>query len=95
MTVKNSTLEGWTSFGNSTTASFEKVKFECGKFANFKPYTSVTLTDCSFEEGFMIDFTSLTGTITLKNCTYNGTVLTAENFATVVSKIDGTPSVAF
>lgn len=95
LTVKNSTLEGWTSFGNSTTASFEKVKFECGKFANFKPYTSVTLTDCSFEEGFMIDFTSLTGTITLKNCTYNGTVLTVENFATVVSKIDGTPSVAF
>ena len=96
LNVTNSTLEGWTSFGSSTTASFTNVKFECGKYANFKPYTSVTLTDCSFEDGFMIDFTSIgTGVITFKNCTYNGTVLTTENFATTVTKIDGTPSVAF
>lgn len=96
LNVTNSTLEGWTSFGSSTTASFTNVKFECGKYANFKPYTSVTLTDCSFEDGFMIDFTSIgTGVITFKNCTYNGTVLTAENFATTVTKIDGTPRVAF
>lgn len=95
LTVKNSTLEGWTSYGTSTTASFENVKFECGAYANFKPYSSVTLTNCSFEEGFMIDFTSIgTGVVTLKNCTYNGTVLTAENFATV-AKVDGTPNVAF
>lgn len=95
LTVKNSTLEGWTSYGTSTTASFENVKFECGAYANFKPYSSVTLTNCSFEEGFMIDFTSIgTGVVTLKNCTYNGTVLTAENFATL-AKVDGTPNVAF
>lgn len=95
LTVKNSTLEGWTSYGTSTTASFENVKFECGAYANFKPYSSVTLTDCSFEEGFMIDFTSIgTGVVTLKNCTYNGTVLTAENFL-AVAKYDGTPNVAF
>ena len=91
LTVKNSTLQGWISYGNSTTASFEKVNFICGgNFDdNFKPYTSVVLTDCTFENGFQIDFTSLDGVITFKNCTYNGTVLTAENFATVVVEKDG------
>ena len=33
-------------------------------------------------------------TITFKNCTYNGTILTAENFA-ATAKIDGTARVAF
>jgi hypothetical protein len=37
----------------------------------------------------MIDFTSLNGVITFKNCTYNGVKLTAANFGTVVSPIDG------
>ena len=83
--VTNSTLEGWTSFGGSTTATFTNVKFECGTYANFKPYTSTTLTDCSFEAGFQIDLSSLTGVITLKNCTYAGTVLTAENIASVAN----------
>lgn len=95
LTVKNSTLEGWTSFGNSTTATFEKVRFECGEYGNFKPYSNVILTDCSFENGFMIDFTAIgSDKITFKNCTYNGTLLTEENFDTV-AKVDGTPSVIF
>lgn len=86
--VTNSVLEGWTSYGESTTASFTNVKFECGKYANFKPYTSVVLTDCEFEAGFMIDFTALNGAITFDNCKYNGVVITRENFAQIV-KIDG------
>lgn len=96
LTVKNSTLEGWTSYGNTTTASFDNVKFECGVYANFKPYSSVTLKDCSFEAGFQIDVTSLNGVITFENCTYNGVVLTAANFATV-AKYDGdiTGKIAF
>ena len=96
LNVVDSTLEGWTSFNGATTATFTNVKFECGAYANFKPYSSTTLTDCSFEDGFMIDFTELTGVITLKNCTYNGTVLTAENFANIVV-IDGdyTGKIAF
>lgn len=98
LAVSNSTLEGWTSYGDSTTASFDNVKFECGKYANLKPYTSTTLTDCSFEAGFMIDFTQISEgeKLTFVNCTYNGTVLTAENFAHV-AKIDGdcTGKIAF
>ncbi|MBR5492876.1 MAG: fimbrillin family protein [Alistipes sp.] len=96
LNVVDSTLEGWTSFGGSTTATFTNVKFECGAYANFKPYASTTLTNCSFEAGFMIDFTSLNGVITFDNCTYNGTVLTADNFASLVN-IDGdcTGKIAF
>lgn len=98
LNVKNSTLEGWTSYGSSTTASFENVMFTCGKYANYKPYSSTTLTGCSFEKGFQIDFTSLVagGVITFKNCTYDGTVLTAENFKSIVN-IDGdcTGKIAF
>ena len=96
LNVIDSTLEGWTSFNGATTATFTNVKFECGAYANFKPYTSTTLTNCSFEDGFQIDLSALTGVITLKNCTYNGTVLTAENFASIVN-IDGdyTGKIAF
>lgn len=96
LNVTNSTLEGWTSYGNSTTATFTKVNFECGEYANFKPYSSTVLTDCNFEAGFMIDFTALSGVLTFKNCKYNGEVLTAANFASLVN-IDGdcTGKIAF
>ena len=97
LAVSNSTLEGWTSFGDSTTATFNNVKFECGDYANFKPYASTTLTGCSFEKGFMIDFTSLTGVITFKNCTYDGVAMTEESFVNGTVKIDGdfTGKIAF
>ncbi len=91
LNVSNSTLEGWTSFGDKTDATFNNVKFECGKYANFKPHTSTTLTNCSFEDGFMIDFEEIQDgeVITFKNCTYNGVKLTAANFGTAVKVIDG------
>lgn len=88
--VRNSTIDGWVSYGDTTTATFENVKFVRGgeNFDNLKPYANTTLTNCSFEDGFMIDFTELNGVITFENCTYNGTVLTAENFGTIVT-VDG------
>lgn len=96
LNVKNSTLEGWTSYGTSTTASFENVAFTCGTYANFKPYSATTLKDCSFERGFQIDFTALTGVLTFDNCTYDGEVITEDNFATLV-QVDGdyTGKIAF
>ena len=97
LNVANSTLEGWTSYGDSTTATFTNVNFECGAYANFKPYTSTTLTNCSFEAGFMIDFTSLNGVITFDNCTYNGQPMTEDSFINGTVKIDGdfTGKIAF
>lgn len=96
LTVKNSTLEGWTSYSGSTTASFENVAFTCGTYANYRPYSSTTLTNCSFERGFQVDFTSLNGVLTFVNCTYAGEVITAENFASLV-QFDGdyTGKIAF
>ena len=92
--VSNSTLQGWTSYGTSTTATFDTVNFTCGNYyANneyssndnglFRPYGTTVCKDCTFENGFYIDLGSLAGTLTLKNCTYNGIVLTAENVASV------------
>ena len=94
LNVSNSTLQGWTSYGASTTATFTNVNFTCGNYyasnefssndnGLFRPYGTTVCEDCSFENGFYIDLGSLAGTLTLKNCTYNGTVLTAANVATV------------
>ena len=79
--VKNSTLQGWVSYGNSTSASFTKVAFVAGPYSNFKPYTSTVLTGCTFEAGCTIDLTALTGTLTLQDCKYNGAAITAQNIA--------------
>ena len=90
LNVVNSTLEGWTSYGNTTDATFTNVNFTCGKYANFKPYTNTTLTGCAFEGGFTIDLTEVAEgeVITFVNCTYGGVALTAENF-NAVAKVDG------
>ena len=99
LNVEDSTLEGWTSYGDKTTASFKNVKFECGKYANLKAYTSTVLEGCSFEAGFMIDFEEIEAgeTLTFKNCTYNGQPMTEESFINGTVKIDGdfTDKIAF
>ena len=99
LNVEDSTLEGWTSYGDKTTASFKNVKFECGKYANLKAYTSTVLEGCSFEAGFMIDFEEIEAgeTLTFKNCTYNGQLMTEASFINGTVKIDGdfTGKIAF
>lgn len=96
LNVSNSTLQGWTSYGSSTTASFKNTSFTCGTYAYFRPYGNTTLEDCNFEDGFVIDFSQLVSnntTITFKNCKYNGTLITAENINTL--KSSATEPVAF
>jgi len=87
LTVTNSTLKGWTSFGDSIeSASFTNVKFEQGTYYNdiygrvFRPYVNTTLEDCSFIEHFNLDLSSLTSghKVTVKNCTVAGQKLTAD-----------------
>lgn len=97
LNVSNSTLQGWTSYGNTTTATFTNVKFECGNYYGtdnknyssndnglFRPYGETLCENCSFEAGFYIDLGSLSGKLTLKNCTYNGEVITAANVESLV-----------
>lgn len=96
LTVKNSTLEGWTSYGTSTTATFDNVTFTCGTYellpaednypnGYFRPYGQTTLNNCKFAEGFTIDLGSLGAEKTVKfsNCYYNNVLITAENINTL------------
>ena len=96
LNIKNSTLEGWTSYGTSTTATFDNVTFTCGtykllpvedNFPNgyFRPYGQTTLNNCKFAEGFKIDLSSLGADKTVKfsNCYYNNVLITAENINTL------------
>jgi len=86
--VTNSTLAGWTSYGNIESASFTNVKFEQGTYYNniygrvLKPYVNTTLTDCSFIEHMNLDLSALAQgqKITITNCTVNGQAVTADVF---------------
>ena len=87
--VTNSTLKGWTSYGNAIeSASFTNVKFEQGTYYNniygrvLKPYVNTTLTNCSFIEHMNLDLSALTEghKITIVNCTVNGQAVTADVF---------------
>ena len=80
LNVTNSTLEGWTSYGTSTTASFTDVVFKSGVYNTFRPYGTTVCEDCEFTD-MIIDLGSQgTGcTITFKNCTVNGEALAASH----------------
>ena len=91
--VKNSTLEGWTSYGTAVKeATFTNVHFGIGTYfgensmfnGGIRPYSTAVFDNCTFDKGFYLSFEELTGEekITLKNCTVNGTVLTADNWKT-------------
>lgn len=83
--VTNSTLNGWTSFaGTLASAEFTDCKFGSnGTYAYLRPYCATTLTNCEFSDGFALDATR-TSEITLVNCTYNGTPITAANLISLL-----------
>lgn len=94
--VTNSTLAGWTSFGNINSASFTNVKFEQGTYYNniygrvLKPYVNTTLTDCEFVEHMNLDLSSLTQghKIIFENCTVNGQKVTASTLQVPANDAD-------
>lgn len=85
LTVVNSTMEGWLSYNAGTTATFENVAFTTKTYGRFRPYGTTTLTNCSFDNGYVIDLSRLAAgeTVTFVNCTYNGVALAAANITTV------------
>ena len=104
LTVSNSTLEGWTSFaGVFTAATFKNVHFGISTYfgansmfnGGIRPYQSVTLENCTFDQGFYLCLTELgTGAITLKNCKVGDLLITAGNIATeTLLKFEGTLTV--
>lgn len=99
LTVKNSTLVGWTSFsGGLASANFSNTHFGIGNYfgtesdpswnGNLKPYVKTTLTECTFDEGFYIDFSELAAgeILTLKNCKVGDTVITTTNIWSLLKK---------
>ncbi len=71
LSVKNSTLESWTSYGSTTTATFENVTFTAGSYNTYRPYGATTLTNCEFT-GMVIDLSQLVEPIVFDNCTVDG-----------------------
>ena len=81
--VKNSTLNGWTSYsGCMSKVTFENCKLgKSNGYAYLRPYSETELTDCEFtSEDYKLNAGG-TGayTITLTNCTKNDTAITADN----------------
>ena len=88
LVVTNSTIAGWTSYGNINSASFTNVEFKQGTYYNniygrvLKPYVNTVFTNCSFIEHMNLDLSALTNghKITIKNCTVNGQAVTTDVF---------------
>lgn len=83
LTVVNSTLQGWNSYGPNTTNHFENVKFIDGQFHNFRPYNNTVCVNCDFGTGVVIDLSCMVdgATIEFVNCTVNGAALTEANLS--------------
>ena len=98
LTVTNSVIAGWTSYGNGviSSASFTNVTFEQGTYYNniygrvLKPYANTVLTDCSFIEHMNLDLSELVigNKVTFKNCTVNGLAVTADVFTVPTTGAD-------
>lgn len=82
VTVKNTTLNGWTSFSDvHKSVTFDTCSFGKGSGYEFcRPYQSTTFTNCTFDDGYELD-TSETAddSLVFNNCTYAGEALTASN----------------
>ena len=93
LTVKNSTLNGWTSYaGCMSLVSFEKCNLgKSNGYAYLVAYADTTFTDCTFNDGYQIAAGDVSGkTITITNCKLaDGTIITAENFAEKLGDVDG------
>ena len=90
VTIKNTTLNGWTSFSNvHKSVIFEDCTFGEGSgYAYCRPYQPTTFTGCDFNEGFELDTTptqTADGALKFNGCTYAGEALSAENAAPLFS----------
>ena len=88
--VKDSKLLGWTSYGEMANgAYFDNTEFGKGTagYDFLRPYCDTTLTNCTFDGDFRMGAGATGFTITINNCYFNGTKLTASN---ITSMLDDT-----
>ena len=83
LTVKDSTLKGWTSYASTlSSASFTKCNFgEGNSYAFCRPYAPTLYDGCNFEAGFEMD---LRAACTFTNCYLNGVLIDATNIGDLV-----------
>ena len=97
MVVTNSTVNGWTSLagfksvsftscklGENSTKYWQNMGYDQDYDRLFRVYSPTTYTKCEFQQGYYLDM-SAGGTATLVNCTVNGTVITAANYADYIT----------
>lgn len=98
--VRNSTVNGWTSFnggfasaeftncniGFNTKGYWQKMGYNKLYDGLIKPYITTTFSGCNFDKDVYIDLSELKSgcTVTFDQCKVNGTVITAENFTTLL-----------
>ena len=82
LTITNSTLNGWTSYTSGIKlVTFENCKLGLNLYSYLRPYSETTLVNCEFtSDGYQLNAGGSDAyTITLTNCTKNGTPITADN----------------
>ena len=91
LTITNSTLNGWTSYtGGIDLVTFDSCKLGLNAYSYLRPYSKTTLVNCEFtSDGYQLNAGgSDSYTITLTNCTKNGTLITADNVKTLLLDMD-------
>ena len=91
LTIKNSTLNGWTSYTSGISlVSFENCKLGLNAYQYLRPYSETVIKDCEFTSaGYQLNAGGSDAyTITITNCTKNGTKITAENVQSLLLDID-------
>ncbi|MCR5611626.1 MAG: InlB B-repeat-containing protein [Clostridiales bacterium] len=89
ITVKNSTLKGWTSYSKVKASTFENVTFVKGNYDYMRPYGDTTFINCTFDSSFKLNVVN-GATATLEECyrtNANGesVLVTAANYSDFVS----------
>ena len=88
VTIKNSTLNGWTSFSNvHKSVDFVNCSFGKGSgYAYCRPYQATTFTGCTFAEGYEFDTSKAeANALSFNNCTYAGNAVSAKDSAALFS----------
>ena len=96
LTVSNSTIKGWSSYGTAikdltfTNCTFAQGTYYTNVFGRIvKPYVDTVFDSCEFNSLFYIDLSAFEGEkVVLRNCTVNGVTLTAENWTSLIASED-------
>ena len=87
LTITDSTLNGWTSYTSGIKlVTFENCKLGLNAYEYLRPYSETKLVNCDFtSDGYQLNAGGSDAyTITLTNCTKNGTPITADNVKTLL-----------